>query len=305
MDEDKGKMELSESNINDISGVSINKDFKVRLSSESPVGLANFGKSASSKTSSTSSTNKLDPDQDGRPNIFDGMNDGDKLDNLVAETKTEAATLSDSIESSIMFMNLKIDYESSHNYTVKDDATVVLEVTPRSSASISSIRVAELTLPPASAVRFVHTNYKDSTMLDLPNGFTPIDTYPTKGSSWLSNDYKLFKASNMSGTTVYTAVIQPGNNNFSPGDLILLEVNLTDGSKEYYFNTINFKFQTIPSDKSSWTHGGNGSRSTPFNILDTGGRVFIWEDPKDETGTALPGLDYKFEVFYYSQFRCL
>ena len=36
--------------------------------------------------------------------------DGAQLDNLVAETKTYAATLSDSIESSIMFMNLKIDY---------------------------------------------------------------------------------------------------------------------------------------------------------------------------------------------------
>ena len=129
-------MELSETNLDSISGIEINKDFKVRLSNDAlTVGQANFGKSAASKTSSISSTNTLDPDQDGRPNIFDGMNDGSKLDNLVAETKTEAATLSDSIESSIMFMNLKIDYESTHNYTVEDDATVVLEVTPRSSAS--------------------------------------------------------------------------------------------------------------------------------------------------------------------------
>ena len=292
-------MELSETNLDSISGIEINKDFKVRLSNDAPVGQANFGKSAASKTSSTSSTNTLDPDQDGRPNIFDGMNDGSKLDNLVAETKTEAATLSDSIESSIMFMNLKIDYESTHNYTVEDDATVVLEVTPRSSASISSIRVAELTIPPASAVRFIHTNYKNATMFDLPNGFTALETYPAKNTTWSSNDYKLFKAKNMSDDTVYTAVIQPGNNDFSPGDLILLEVNLTDGSKEYYFNTINFKFQSIPTDQSSWTHGGDGSRNTPFNIADTGGRVFTWADPTDEMGNALSGLSYKFEVFYY------
>ena len=108
LNENKGKMELSEANLNSISGIEINKDFKVRLSNDAPVGHANFGKSDASKTSSTSSTNALDPDQDGRPNIFDGMNDGAKLDNLVADTKTEAATLSDSIESSIMFMNLSL-----------------------------------------------------------------------------------------------------------------------------------------------------------------------------------------------------
>ena len=44
------------------------------------------------------------------------------INNLVVENKAEAATLSDSIASSIMFMNLKIDYESSHNYTVTDKA---------------------------------------------------------------------------------------------------------------------------------------------------------------------------------------
>ena len=299
LNENKGKMELSETNLDNISGIEINKDFKVRLSNDAPVGQANFGKSNASKTSSTSSTNTLDPDQDGRPNIFDGMNDGAQLDNLVAETKTEAATLSDSIESSIMFMNLKINYDSTQNYKVKDYATVVLEVTPRSSASISSIRVAELTIPPASSVRFIHTNYKNATMFDLPNGFTALETYPAKNTAWSSNDYKLFKAKNMSDDTVYTAVIKPGNNDFSPGDLILLEVNLTDGSKEYYFNSINFKFETIPTDQSSWTYGGSGSESSPFNIDDIGGRVFAWSDPKDEMENALTGLDYKFEVFYY------
>ena len=120
-----------------------------------------------------------------------------------------------------------------------------------------------------------------------------------KSRQWSSNDYKLYKATNLSGNTVYTAVIVPKNNTFAPGDLILLEVNLSDGSKEFYFNTLNFKFQTLPTDQTTWPHGGSGSISSPFNILDTGGYTFSWNDPTDETGTALSGLSYKFEVFYY------
>ena len=63
------------------------------------------------------------------------MNDGKEIDNLSAENKTEGATLTDSLESSIMFMNLKIDYEDSETYTVTNNAIVVLEVVPRSSSS--------------------------------------------------------------------------------------------------------------------------------------------------------------------------
>ena len=70
VNEDKGKMELSETNLDSISGIEINKDFKVRLSNDAPVGQANFGKSAASKTSSTSSTKYLDPDQDGETQYF-------------------------------------------------------------------------------------------------------------------------------------------------------------------------------------------------------------------------------------------
>ena len=143
----------------------------------------------------------MDPDQDGRPNIFDGMNNGQELDNLNVENKTEGATLTDSLESSIMFMNLKIDYEDSETYTVTDNAIVVLEVVPRSSSLISSIRIAELTSTSGTS-RLIHTNYENSLIEQLPNGFTEVDTYPTEGTLWSANDYKLFKATNMEGETV-------------------------------------------------------------------------------------------------------
>ena len=298
--ESSNSMSFSESNLDSISGVSVNRELKVRLESSSPVGSADFGKSTASKTSSLSSINKLDPDQDGRPNIFDGMNDGANLDNLSVANKSEGATLSDSLASSIMFMNLKIDYESSHNYTITENAIVVLEVIPRNASIISSIRVAELSISSFPSIRLIHTNYKNALIEKLPNGFTAVDTYPAENSAWSADDYKLYRATNLTGETVYTTLIKPNNNNFEPGDLILIEVNLTDGSKEYYFNTINFKFKTIPVDQTSWTHGGEGSKSSPFNILDTGGRVFSWNDPLDETGIGLTGLQYQFELFFYS-----
>ena len=276
VNEDNHQMTISQESINALNGISYDEDFKVRLNSNKPVGADEFGKATIAEATSTSQLNKLDPDQDGRPNIFDGMNDGQELDNLNVENKTEGATLTDSLESSIMFMNLKIDYEDSATYTVTSNAIVVLEVVPRSSSSISSIRVAELTSTSGSS-RLIHTNYQNSLIEQLPNGFTEVDAYPTEGSLWSANDYKLFKATNMEGSTVYTTLIRPNNNDFEPGDLVLLEVNLTDGSKEYYFNSINFKFQTIPVDTTTWTHGGDGSNGNPFNILDTGGRVFSWE----------------------------
>ena len=300
VNEDNHQMTISQESINALNGISYDEDFKVRLNSNKPVGADEFGKATIAEATSTSQLNKLDPDQDGRPNIFDGMNDGQELDNLNVENKTEGATLTDSLESSIMFMNLKIDYEDSATYTVTSNAIVVLEVVPRSSSSISSIRVAELTSTSGSS-RLIHTNYQNSLIEQLPNGFTEVDAYPTEGTLWSANDYKLFKATNMEGSTVYTTLIRPNNNDFEPGDLVLLEVNLTDGSKEYYFNSINFKFQTIPVDTTTWTHGGDGSNGNPFNILDTGGRVFSWDNPDDETSGELTGLDYQFEIFYYKQ----
>ena len=153
----------------------------------------------------------------------------------------------------------------------------------------------------SGTARLIHTNYQNSLIEQLPNGFTEVDAYPTEGTLWSASDYKLFKATNMEGATVYTTLIRPNNNDFEPGDLVLLEVNLTDGSKEYYFNSLNFKFQTIPIDTTSWTHSGDGSNGNPFNILDTGGRVFSWNNPSDETAGELTGLDYQFEIFYYKQ----
>ena len=85
------KITVSETQLNSVNGISINKDFKVRLSNGKPVGIDDFGKSEISKTTDKSSSNILDPDQDGRPNIFDGMNDGANIDNLSEANKTVVA----------------------------------------------------------------------------------------------------------------------------------------------------------------------------------------------------------------------
>ena len=293
VDEDNSRMSMTQESINAIGGITYDENFKVRLSDNKPVGADEFGKAFISESETTSGINKLDPDEDGRPNIFDGMNDGSQLDNLDAENKTEGATLEDSLESSIMFMNLKIDYEYKDSFEVTDNAVVVLEVVPRSTSSISSIKVADL-----SGTRLIHTNYQNSLIEKIPNGFTEIDTYPNEDTSWSASDYKLFKATNNEGNTVYTTLIKPNNNNFEPGDLILLEVNLSDGSKEYYFNSINFKFQTIPQNNTSF-EGGDGSTGNPLLIQPTGDKEFSWDNPDDEDSGELLGLSYQFEIFYY------
>ena len=62
----------------------------------------------------------------------------------------------------------------------------------------------------------------------------------------------------------YLGVVDKINNTIEENEISILE----DKSKEYYFNTLNFKFQTLPTDQTTWSHGGSGSISSPFNILD-------------------------------------
>ena len=84
-DEDTSSMTISEDLVQSISGLSVDEDFMVRLEDGSPVGATNFGKADEAMVTEVNDLNLLDPDQDGQPNIFDGMNDGMTLDNLVAE----------------------------------------------------------------------------------------------------------------------------------------------------------------------------------------------------------------------------
>ena len=270
--------------------IEFNSNYKSRLNSDTIVGIASNGKGSVSVTASVSSINKLDPDQDGLPNIFDAMDDGSKLDNRVSSTRTSAVAGSSVASHASMFMNYKIEYTASRSATITDNAIITIEVAASNPASISSI-VADL----------VHTNYQNAEFAQFPIGFTAIDTFPSQGTSWSSTGYKLYHAKNMDAQDVWTTLIYPKNNAFDVGDRIRLKATLTDGTIEYYYLSINFKFNDfqLSSDGTNWIHGGSGSKADPFCILDTGGRVFSWNAPKDETGADLTGLNYQLESFFY------
>ncbi|MFA5878727.1 MAG: hypothetical protein WC860_00980 [Candidatus Margulisiibacteriota bacterium] len=270
------------------SGVTPDATILTRLdASGKPAGANNVGKGDESKTSDTNSKNTIDVDQDGLPDVFDAMNDGSNLDNTLEKTKYDSLAGSEKIDHAAMFMSLKIAAENASTYTVTENASIVLEVVPKTSGTISSVVAHKL-----------HSNFKGCIFDKLPSSMTS-STYPAENTKWSSVGYQLYKVNDSAGQERWTAIMWPKNNSFAPGNLVLLKVTFTDGSVEYYWLTINFKFKSIATNINSWTLGGKGSRSEPYVIPNTGDFTFIWQAPKDESGNNLTGLNYHFELFYY------
>lgn len=278
-------------NIDTISSLNVNTDLKVRLDNTAPSGASNAGKGAHSKTTELNSVNSIDKDEDGVPDIFDAMNDGQHYDNANENNKVESTLSSDSLISAIMFTNLKIDEANEDDYTVTESAVVVIEVVPAPGSSITSIE---------SDLR--HTHFNDSTLDRLPSSYTEVDTYGAENSLWSdsgSSGYTLYKALTPTSETRWTVLIKPNNNDFESGDLVRLKVTLASGDIEYYFVGFNFKFESIvDSTTTAWTSGA-GERNDPYEIPETGDLDLTWTLPQDEDGNDILGLSYQFELFYY------
>jgi len=270
--------------------VRFDPDVNVRVESDMPVGADNAGKGEDSETSSLNQINTIDRDEDGVPDIFDAMNNGQDLDNTDEDNKLESAIFSDTLESVVMFMNLKVDEEYESTYTVTDSATVVVEVVPVDASEIDTIEVDLL-----------HTSFQSATFDRVPGGYTALESGHTEGDTWLqSGQRKLIKMRNTAnGNIVWQVIIRPGNNNFNPGSLMRIKVTKTDSSVEYYFTSINFKFQSIVDHTTTGYLSGDGSRSNPYVIPATGNLTLDWNAPQDETGSDLTGLEYSFEFFFY------
>ena len=268
----------------------VDQTFKTRLSSDVPVGMGNAGKGAAAVTGSVNSTNFVDKDEDGIPDLFDAMNDGQILDNRSTENIYDAAKASNTVKSVIMFMNLKVQKENQSSVDmVTENASVVIQVNPYDSAKISHVEAY-----------LVNTHYSGSTVDLFPNGFTYLDSTPwPAGVSWNASTppYKLYKV-NALGTVVWTVLVKPMNNRFVPGDLVLLKVTTTSGATEYYWTSINFKFKTLPTDTTSWL-GGAGTVASPYVTAASGNVSVSWTAPKDEAGNDLAGVNYRLELFYY------
>ncbi len=275
---------------NSPSNIQTNTDYVTRVNAGTgiPVGAGNAGKSHASEATSLKSNNTIDQDEDGVPDIFDAMNNGAKIDNAISGSGSDISAHSERMSQAVMFMNLKVDKANESTFTVTEDGKVVIELKSRNASLVSSAKAYLL-----------HTNYKTAKMDAFPNGFTQVDAYPAENSLWSATSYKLFKATNLSSETIWTAFFKPNNNAFKPGDLILVQVDYTDGTKDYFWLSLNFKFKTIVHDTTSYT-SGSGTQVSPYVMGTTGDKTFTFDAPTDETGAALSGLEYSFEVFYYN-----
>ena len=150
--------------------VTLNTVFKTRLNSEKPVGIESVGKGTSSQTSSLELANKLDKDQDGVPNIFDAMDNGQDLDNTDINTSTAAITGSSVVTQATMFMNYKIEKDDA-DASVTRDALITIEVKASDASRITSI-VADS----------VHAHYENSVTAQFPDGFEDLDGYEAEVS---------------------------------------------------------------------------------------------------------------------------
>ncbi len=275
-----------------------------------PIGFGNQGKGADSVVGLKSDANIKDNDQDGIPDIFDAMNDGESLDNKVSYSesaeslkigpKFENFFIGSSVGQMIMFMNLKVDNEDRNDADlVTDNAIITIELHESGSDPITEVR-ADL----------LNTNWKSSKIEPLPGGFTDLATptsYPAQGSYWSSPNY-LYKARNQNNQTVWTTMIKPDNGTFRPGNLIRFKVTKSSGKVEYHWKTINFKFiSTVTVDSAptvdTGTIMGAGSRDSLYEISPASNLSISWSHPNDENGNPLTGLTYRIELFHYDANR--
>ncbi len=265
--------------------VTLNTVFKTRLNSEKPVGIESVGKGTSSQTSSLELANKLDKDQDGVPNIFDAMDNGQDLDNTDIDTSTAAIAGSSVVSQARMFMNYKIEKDDA-DASVTRDALITIEVKASDASRITSI-VADS----------VHAHYENSVTAQFPDGFEDLDGYEAEVSWKDDTGYRLYHAKNMEDEHIWTVFIKPQNNDFVPGDLIRLKATLTDGTSEYYWVTIHFKFQETVRDTLSGL-SGDGTLDSPYCLANSGDQTFTWNKPIDSDGAELEELAYALELFY-------
>ncbi|MEK7299248.1 MAG: hypothetical protein AAB066_05090 [Candidatus Margulisiibacteriota bacterium] len=264
-----------------------NATFKVRLVTNGgrPVGMGNFGKGTASMTTSLNTANMVDPDEDGLPDIFDAMNDGQRLDNTVANSWMSQH--STNMAKVVMFMEIDMNTASENSFSVTNDAVVAVELRPNDASAISSM----------TAIR-VNASYQNSRIHSLPASYNALETYPSPNTLWSSTSFRLYKAQNASGEVVWTVRLDPENNTFDTGDVILVEVTYTNGSKEYFWLQLNFKFSTMLNDTSLWLLG-SGSVEAPYRINIAGGIDFTYQAPRDENNNLLVDMDYAMRTRFY------
>ncbi len=304
-DPDTGRAVLT--NPTDNINLIIKEGFTVNLDGAEgpPIGFGNLGKGAGS-LGLQSETNIKDKDQDGIPDIFDAMNDGENLDNKISYgyyseilkmgPKFENFFIGSAVSHITMFMNIKVDNEDRNDPNlVTENAVIVFEVHESGTDTITSVRLDLL-----------HENWRSSSLQQLPGGFVDLASptaYPSQGTAWSTPNY-LYKATNRSSQTVWTTLIKPDNGSFTAGNLVRFKITKAYGRTEYHWKSLNFKFiSTVSADSSpsvdTGTIMGAGTRSSLYELSPSSSMTIGWNHPNDEDGNDLTGLTYRIELFHY------
>lgn len=254
----------------------------VRMTAGKPVGADNAGRGVAARNTSPNATNSIDRDEDGVPDIFDGVSDGTTIDSLDGDNKVQSKGASTAVQHIVFFQNLKIPIESSANFTVGNGTVITLEAIPADGTTISSIRAIN-----------VSSGFSEATI--APTSFQ--GTVPAPGTTWASENHQLYALTNNEQVSIFGVFLKMNTNDFAAGEMVNLLATMSDSSTEEFFATLNFRFSTIPVLTSSNAISGSGSNNDPFIIADDAPLTLTWTAPKDEDGNVIEGLNYTLEVF--------
>ena len=263
-------------------------------SSGRPFGAGNDGKTQNEDITADDLRDDMDEDQDGIPNIFDADENNDNIRNGILDNPSSATVVSDNIESVYMTSNIWAVHggatETSEELTQVEKAMALmalrLHVVPLSgrASMISSVVCSSV---PSSVSGSATMRWASS--LGVPEA-----DYPEEGTTWLSNSYNLYEATE-STNNEWIVSIAP-NAEMNVGDTFEIRVTYTDSTYEDFF-------VIMPYVMTDWakitTYAGTpltddvGKKTSGDQADFTGSSLtIIFAKPLDEDGNVLEGISY-------------
>ena len=252
-----------------------------------PVGVPNLGKGGDAEGETTDNPRqRCDMDRDGSVDLFDADNDGDGVVDDFDDAGPDNPGERDGLLLNF-FMNLKVSDTQAEAYfsgdttgiesSLQHDTVITFEVRHASAGSANNIAAVRVIGPPAPAPPYLAA----ATVLG--------------GGLWADSGYAL----NKDDENHFQQFVTP-NDFINAGDTFTVEVTFDDGARRVYRRMINYVFKSIPRPVRSGAPGALQAYDGPGELEFDGDQdlVIEWNPPVDETGAALTGVSYFFEVFY-------
>jgi len=264
-----------------------------------PVGLASHGKGDAADADGMPEDQVVDGDEDGLIDMLDADDDGDgTVDDFEGDGEVDGAPSDVHVN---FFMNLKIGSEQAQTYYAGTQAEIAAAL------AVDTIITLECVSEPSAArtITAVHAlETPGPTYLPDADKMLEEDS-PLAFSRWAELEYAFDETEDR-----FQAFVRP-NAVMDAGDTFTVEVSFDDGTTEQYSRMINYVFKNIPKlvqygtagalvDFNVTNPGINGGPEQPIPFDGTQDLVLVFNPPVDETGTYLRGLDYTFQIFYYT-----